>query len=116
MFGEGSRLDPAKDTIEVHLEPIGSYPNLFFDVEGRELSDFIDMLANFDGSDRYRLLFERFNVGRGDPRFWSTYDWIQRRFDAEEPITAGVYDLNRYRPTPGAPVAQKGWLGGTGTR
>jgi hypothetical protein len=61
-------------------------------------------------------MFERFSIGRGNPRFWSAYDWFQRRFDAEEPITAGVYDLNRYRSRASGPAGQKDWLDRIRTR
>jgi hypothetical protein len=96
MFGEQKRLDPSKDTIEVHLRPIGSYPNFFVDVEGSELPDFFDLIENFDGSEKYLAKFARYGIDRSDPRFWSTYDWLQRRFDESDPLHAGRWDLNRY--------------------
>jgi len=96
MFGEGSRLDPAKDTIEFHHRSMGSYPNLFVDLEARDLPDFFDMLENFDGSEAYLAKFERYGIRRSDPRFWSTYDWFQRQFDRADPLQSGLYDLNRY--------------------
>jgi hypothetical protein len=96
MFGEESRLDAAKDTMEIHERSIGSYPNIFFDVEGRELPEFFDLLQNFDGSPEYVRKFQRFAVFRTDPRFWSTYDWFQHRFEEDEPLQSGIYDLNRY--------------------
>jgi hypothetical protein len=97
MFRETSRLDPSKDTIEFHYGSIGSYPNVFIDLEGKDLPDLFDLLENFDGSAEYRAKFERYGIQRSDPRFWSIYDWFQQRFDSQDPLQAGLYDLNRYR-------------------
>lgn len=100
MFGEASRLDPSKDAVEFHSGTIGSYPNLFFDLSADDLPDFFDLLANFDVSPAYREKFERFGISRSDPRFWEAYDWFQRWFDRTDPLQAGLYDLNRYKPRP----------------
>jgi len=97
MFRETYRLDPSKDTIEFHDRSIGSYPNVFIDLEGSDLPDFFDLLANFDGSAADRARFERYSVSRSDPRFWSLYDWFQQRFDRADPLQSGLYDLNRYQ-------------------
>jgi hypothetical protein len=97
MFRETSRLDSSKDTIEFHHRSIGSYPNIFIDLDGSDLPDFFDLLENFDGSAAYRAKFDRYSIRRSDPRFWSTYDWFQRRFDSADRLQSGLYDLNRYR-------------------
>jgi hypothetical protein len=96
LFREASTLDPAKDTIDFHLGPIGEYPNFFFEVAREELPDFFDLLANFDGSPAYRAKFARYGVDRSDGRFWELYDWFQAAADAADPVQAGLYDLNRY--------------------
>jgi hypothetical protein len=97
MFSEASRLDPSKDTIEFHHRSLGSYPNIFIDLEGSDLPDFFDVLENFDGSPAYRAKFARYAISRADPRFWSVYDWFQQQFDRADPLQSGLYDLNRYR-------------------
>jgi hypothetical protein len=38
---------------------------------------------------------------RGDAGFWEVYDWFQQRMNGADPLTAGLYDLNRYRPAAG---------------
>jgi hypothetical protein len=96
LFLEKFALDPEKDTIDFHAGPIGSYPNLFLDVNRQDIPDFFDMLANFDGSPAYQEKFQRFGISREDERFWSLYDWFQSEADEMNGINAGVYDLNRY--------------------
>ncbi len=98
MFDESETLDPAKDTIDFLPGSIGSYPNYFFDVAAEDVPDLFDLLANFDGSPKYRAKLDRYGVNRAEPRFWETYDWFQARFDGDDPVEAGLYDLNRYYP------------------
>jgi hypothetical protein len=99
MFGEASRRDPTKDTIDFLQGSIGSYPNYFFDLEADEVPDFFDLLANFDESPKYVAKIEKYGVNRADPRFWETYDWFQAQLGEADPLHAGLYDLNRYYPT-----------------
>jgi hypothetical protein len=99
MFRETARLDAAKDTIDFIPGSISSYPNYFLDLEAADVPGFIDMLANFDGSELYRAKIRKYGVNRADPDFWEVYDWFQARLDASDPLRAGRYDLNRYYPT-----------------
>jgi hypothetical protein len=96
MFGEKKRLDPARDTIDFLTSSIGAYPNYFLEVDSKELPDFFDLLKNFDGSAAYVAKLDRYGVNRMDERFWDVYDWFQQRLNAQQPIHAGLYDLNRY--------------------
>ncbi|MGH0037740.1 MAG: fatty acid cis/trans isomerase [Myxococcota bacterium] len=96
MFGEAQTLDPSKDTIDFIEGSVGSYPNVFFVVDVEDIGDFFDMMANYDGSPEYVKKLRRFSVNRGDTEFWDTYDWFQRWLDENEPMNAGLYDLNRY--------------------
>lgn len=96
LFMERNRLDPSKDTIEFFTRNIGSYPNYFFDIDVKEVPDFLRMMAKYDGSIKYRMKIKKYGVNRSDPRFWEIYDDFQAHFDESEPIDAGLYDLNRY--------------------
>jgi hypothetical protein len=98
MFGEKSRLDPTKDTIDFVLGSIGSYPNYFFEIDAQDLPDFFDMLENFDDSEEYVAKIRKYGVNRADADFWSSYDWFQARLNESDPLRAGLYDLNRYYP------------------
>jgi len=98
LFGEAKRLDPSKDTIDFLPGSIGSYPNYFFVVESQDMPEFFDMLENFDGSELYQAMLDKFEINRSDLRFWESYDWFQQHFNEADPLHAGVYDLNRYYP------------------
>ncbi len=92
----GEQVDPTKDTLDILKGSVGSYPNMFANVEYKDLRDFFDLLENFDGSDQYKLKLTKYFVGRDDENFWETFDWFQEDFNQKEPISAGLYDLNRY--------------------
>jgi hypothetical protein len=98
MFGEASRLDSSKDTIDFLKGSIGSYPNYFLEADAQDLPDLFDMLANFDGSDEYVAKLDKYGVDRADEGFWDSYDRFQAKFIESDPLRAGLYDLNRYYP------------------
>jgi hypothetical protein len=96
LFGEEERLNSAKDTIDFIHGSIGSYPNMFGVIDYKDLPDFFDMIANFDGSEKYLKKIKKYFVNRSDKDFWETFDWFQKHFNETDPVQAGLYDLNRY--------------------
>ena len=96
MLSEESTLNSDKDTIDFIPGFIGSYPNAFVVIPYQNLYDFFDIIKNFDGSDRYIKRFEKYYIRRSNKDFWQTYDWFQDRFNKENPIKSGLFDLNRY--------------------
>jgi len=96
MFDEEDTLDSTKDTFDFIPGFVGSYPNAFAVVDYKELHDFFDIIKNFDGSENSIKKFEKYYIKRSNKDFWKYYDWFQERFYKEEPITSGLFDLNRY--------------------
>ena len=96
LFGEKDNLDASKDSADFIYGLIGSYPNYFVDVREEDLPDFFDLLAHFDKSPRDYERLAKYGVNRAEDRLWDTYDWFQKRFYEEEPVHAGLFDLNRY--------------------
>ena len=96
LFGEGGQLDASKDRADFIHGPIGSYPNYFVGVREEDLPDFFDLLAHFEKSPRDYERLAKYGVNRAEDRLWDTYDWFQKRFYEDEPIHAGLFDLNRY--------------------
>ncbi|MDO8946552.1 MAG: fatty acid cis/trans isomerase [Desulfocapsaceae bacterium] len=96
LLNEDGRLDPAKDSADFINGLIGSYPNYFFDVQEKDLPDFFDFLAKFDNSPQDLARLAKYGVNRADERLWETYDWFQKRFNEDEPVLGGLFDLNRY--------------------
>ena len=96
LFGEKAELDVSKDSADFIDGLIGSYPNYFFDVREEDLPDFLDLLAHFKKSPGNDARLARYGVNRAEDRLWDTYDWFQKRFYEDEPVSSGLFDLNRY--------------------
>jgi hypothetical protein len=96
LFGEKKALDSSRDRIDILPGFIGSYPNYFFDVQVRDLPDFLDLLENMRDSPGDMARLKKYGINRADPRFWPAYDWFQVRFLTDEPVRGGLFDLNRY--------------------
>jgi hypothetical protein len=97
---EKTTLNSNKDTIDFLPTSVGSYPNLFVDVDYKDLPDFFDLLKNYDESEKYNKKIKKYFISRSDDKFWEMFDWFQRYLEESEPKTAGLYDLNRYYPKP----------------
>jgi hypothetical protein len=96
LIKEDARLDPARDNVDFIKGLIGSYPNYFFDVRQEDLPDFLDLLGHFEQNPKNLARLAKYGVNRADDRLWETYDWFQQRFNADEPVRGGLFDLNRY--------------------
>jgi hypothetical protein len=46
--------------------------------------------------EEYQIFVARFGVRRTAVDFWAQADWFQQQYFAEQPIGAGIFDLNRY--------------------
>jgi hypothetical protein len=99
MFRENSTLDPSKDTMDILDSFVGSYPNVFIDLEFEQLAEFLELMKNLSSEEDFERL-KKYFISRSDPKFWEYYDWFQQEFDRQQGIEAGLYDLNRYARTP----------------
>lgn len=93
MFIEDERLDIKKDSIDIIEGFVGSYPNYFIVVDEKDIPQFFNTLRNYD-FDEANL--KKYFIARNDPKFWENYDWFQNRFNQEQPMESGLFDLNRY--------------------
>lgn len=98
LFDEKSTLDSSKDNVDFLLGFHGSYPNYFIDITQDQLPDFFDLLANLNttDADEVSARFDVYGVNRAESHFWEKYDWFQERFNKDQPVQAGLFDLNRY--------------------
>lgn len=97
LFKEKDTLNPKKDNADFIQGFYGSYPNYFLDIHQNDLPDFFDLLANmkeFDAEAKKR--FNKYGINRSNEHFWEQYDWFQDRFNKDQPIQSGLFDLNRY--------------------
>jgi hypothetical protein len=97
LFGEKSRLIPQDDILTIVPGYFGSYPNLFFETSVESTPDFIAGLRVVNSDEAFSAFVSRWGVRRTSPHFWATSDWFQSDFAAEQPLRAGLLDLNRYK-------------------
>ena len=96
IFNEDLRRRPEDDTLTVIEGIVGNYPNFFFRVPDDGLARFADSLKKAVNEDDFERMVETYGVRRTSPDFWSTSDWFNDRFAKQQPIRAGLLDLNRY--------------------
>lgn len=96
MTRENARRLPQEDTLTVVPGFVGSYPNFFFDVAIDRLPAFVERLLAIRGDADVGELADDFGIRRGNPAFWDYADFFNRRYRRENPLTAGLFDLNRY--------------------
>ena len=98
LFKEKSTLKPAKDKADFIEGFHGSYPNYFIDIHQDDLPNFFNLLTNLGELEEKeaRNRFNKYGVNRADNDFWEHYDWFQERFNSDQPVQSGLFDLNRY--------------------
>lgn len=101
MFDEKDRLNPDKDTADFIKGFVGAYPNVFFVVEEQEFPDLLRLLGTFSHTDADKKALMKYRILRSSDNFWQEYDWLQQRFLQDNPVNAGLFDLNRYNPNIG---------------
>ena len=72
--------------------------NILIDIRQEDLPKFFNLLSNLGEMDRgeARKQFNKYGINRANKNFWEEYDWFQARFDVEQPVRSGLFDLNRY--------------------
>ena len=99
MFNEGLRLNAKKDKLNFIEGFVGSYPNIYLDIKQDEISEFFDLLSNYDTkSETYNKEIRKFSINRSEDEFWQVYDWFQAKYYESDKLNAGLFDLNRYYP------------------
>ena len=96
LFAENIRRVPKKDRLTIIPGFLGSYPNFFFQVEQRKLSNFISDFAHInDDNSRYRF-YSAYGIRRSNPDFWKQSDWFYQQYKRAAGIESGLFDLSRY--------------------
>ncbi len=93
----GDQRDYAFDTQTVLPYIAGSYPDLFYEVDYKDIDEFAERYTTLVNTEQYQQFVARFGVRRTDSRFWETSDWFNQQYRREKPLTAGILDLNRYK-------------------
>ncbi len=75
----------------------GSYPNFFYVVKLEEIEDFVESYNAISDLREYEIFVARYGVRRTSEDFWSQADWFNQQYLREQPVRAGIFDLNRYQ-------------------
>lgn len=94
---ERNRSDIANDTMTVLNWLEGSYPNFFFSVELSELETFVELCASIHNDSDYEKFVDKYGIRRTNDKFWKMSDWFIEKHLRNRPISAGLFDLNRYQ-------------------
>ena len=96
LFDEESRLDSSKDRINFIKGFIGSYPNIFIEVEQNDLNDFFTLLKDYKDTPINNKKVLKYSINRANPKFWESFDWFDKEFKKQNSLEYGLFDLNRY--------------------
>lgn len=99
LFNEDLRYQPEDDQLTIYPGIIGSYPNFMFDVPASQLKLFTERLAALttDQQGKFDRLVSLWGVRRTHPRFWETLHDITQWQRENQPLQAGIFDINRYK-------------------
>jgi hypothetical protein len=88
--------DFSNDTLTVLDRLEGAYPNMFFSVSIEQIDSFAEQYSALQSDDDFEVLVSAYGLRRTNSAFWDTADWFQDQSLRENPIQAGLLDLNRY--------------------
>ncbi len=91
------RSDIEQDTMTVVKWLEGSYPNFFFSVALSEIDTFAKRCAAIRNHGDYEKFVGQYGIRRTNPAFWELADWFQDEYARNQPVLAGLFDLNRYQ-------------------
>ncbi|MBX3639619.1 MAG: fatty acid cis/trans isomerase [Nitrosomonas sp.] len=97
ILGEESRYQPEKDRLTVYPGITGSYPNFIFDVPVSQIEEFVLMLGNAGEAEDFKRVVETWGIRRMHPQFWEILHDITAWQKTQQPLLAGVFDINRYK-------------------
>ena len=96
LLGERGELRPDENTLTLVPGVIGAYPNAFYRINPDQLPAMADAIRKLKSEADYAAFSERFAVRRTDPGFWAVSDALVERYRRDQPIQAGILDLNRF--------------------
>ena len=95
LVGEESRFLPEEQTLTVLEDISGAYPNVFYDLEQADLTEFVERIATLSSKADYKALLNQFGVRRSNKDFWAFSDSIHETYLRRHPVEGGLLDYNR---------------------
>ena len=74
----------------------GAYPSFFYVVELEEIEAFVEQYNAISDRQEYEQFVMRFGIRRTNEDFWKHADWFNDYYRRDQPLTSGIFDLNRY--------------------
>lgn len=96
ILGESLRMLPEQDSLTLREGFWGSYPNMIFRVDRKNLAAFTKRVSQLKTQDDYKKLVNDFGISRTSDRFWMAYDDLHKVFAATNATDFGYLDLTRY--------------------
>ncbi|MNK96148.1 Fatty acid cis/trans isomerase (CTI) [compost metagenome] len=96
ILAESMRMLPEQDSLTLREGFWGSYPNMIFRVNQKDLAVFTKKVSQLKTEEDYKKLVATYGVTRNQTRFWTAYDDLQKVFAASNPTEFGYLDLTRY--------------------
>ena len=97
IFREAERRIPQEDYLTVVKGFLGTYPNIFFTLQQNEIVDFVEAIKLMRSEEDYSNLVTRYGVRRTNAEsFWPLSDRLNTYYQKNNPLEAGIFDLNRY--------------------
>ncbi len=97
LFDEAARRDPQADVLTILPGLFASYPNFFFRIPQDQSDAFADAMKAITSQDDWLNFVASYGLRRTSPAFWATSDRVNALFLRQDPIHAGLLDLNRYK-------------------
>lgn len=96
LLGEKRRHKPKHDTLTIYPGIIGSYPNFIFSVEANEIPWFVEALTEAESKKDFEEVVQKWGIRRTHPGFWEILADITAWHKSQQPLQAGIFDINRY--------------------
>ena len=99
LLGEGLRYQPKEDKLTLYPGVIGSYPNFMFEVPASQLALFTERLRGLEAETPkdFERIVDLWGIRRTHPRFWAVLHDITQWQRENQPLQAGIFDINRFK-------------------
>lgn len=96
ILAESLRMLPEQDSLTLREGFWGSYPNMIYRVDRKDLATFAKQVAQIKSESDYKKFVSQYGVTRNQARFWTAYDDLHKVFAATNATDFGYLDLTRY--------------------
>lgn len=97
MVDQNILLLPDENTLVMNRGLFGNHPNLIINLKSEEAFEFIDNIKKIHSKEDWITFRSQYAVHRNAANFWKTYDEILAWQNKNDPIHAGIIDLNLYQ-------------------